>query len=149
MPKVNKITVPSDLRVAERCRLVADWANKEVDRCIWTEKVLIGKGYAGRCDGLLLMKDGTQAVIDFKNRKVNQKHGTAAYESDLAQLSAYSECIEGKPRAISIIVASNEPAVLQTKDWEKDEMQASFEAFKSLLKVWAWTKDYTPPGMEL
>ena len=89
------------------------------------------------------------AVIDFKNRKVSQKYGVSAYESDVAQLSAYSECIEGKPRAISIIVSSNDPAVLQTKEWERDEMDASFEAFKCLLKVWAWNKGYTPPGMEL
>ena len=28
-------------------------------------------------------------------------------------------------------------------------MQNFVDDFKSLLKVWAWSKDYTPPGMEL
>ena len=147
MSKVKKITVPQDKY--ERCKLLADWLNENVERCVWTEKVLIGNGYAGRCDGLVRMKDGSLAVIDLKNRKVNPKYGTAAYESDVAQLAAYSECIEEKPKAISVIIASNDPAVLQIREWERHEMDEAFNAFKCLVKVWAWTKNYTPPGMEL
>ena len=147
MPEVIRVEVPKDKY--ERCKLLADWLNDNVERCVWTEKVLLGNGYAGRCDGLVKMKDGSLAVIDLKNRKVNAKYGVAAYESDLAQLSAYSECIEEKPKAISVIIASNEPAILQIREWERHEMEAAFVAFKSLLKVWAWSKDYTPPGMEL
>jgi hypothetical protein len=128
------------------------WAKENVVKTYWCEKALVGKGYAGRCDALVELRDIGTAVIDLKNRKYNPKYEPFYSESDCPQLSAYREiCKEEKPElaCVSVVLPSNDPTRILTKQWDEEELVESFEAFKNLLKIWSWLKGYTPPGMEL
>jgi hypothetical protein len=98
------------------------------------------------------LRDIGTAVIDLKNRKYNPKYEPFYSESDCPQLSAYREiCKEEKPElaCVSVVLPSNDPTRILTKQWDEEELVESFEAFKNLLKIWSWLKGYTPPGMEL
>jgi hypothetical protein len=113
-------------------------------------KVLVGAGYAGRCDAYVKLKGIGDAIIDLKNRKVNPKYSPFYEHSDAPQLWAYKNASENPQAAcVSIVLASNDSSKLMTRVWEDDELYQAGIGFNALLKVWAWVKGYTPPGMKL
>jgi hypothetical protein len=130
-----------------------NWAKENVEETYWCERALVGRGYAGRCDAYVRLKGIGDALIDLKNRKYNPKYEPFYMESDCTQLASYREC--GKePRktqvaCVSVVLPSNDPSKILTKQWDEQDLVESFAAFQSLLKIWAWLKNYTPPGMEL
>jgi hypothetical protein len=88
------------------------------------------------------------AIIDLKNRKV--KTGIPFFDTDCAQLWAYRSASENpKCACVSVVLASNDPTKLMTKVWDEDELYQAGIAFCAMQKVWAWVKQYTPPGMKL
>jgi len=127
------------------------WAKENVTKTYWCEKCLVGNGYAGRCDALVELKGIGKAIIDLKNRKVNPKNNDPFYrESDCVQGSAYRKANgEDGIAFVSVVLASNDPSKIMAKQWEEFELEEGFEAFKSMLRIWAYLKNYVPPGMEL
>jgi hypothetical protein len=126
------------------------WADENVEKTYWCEKALVGAGYAGRCDAYVKLKGIGDAIIDLKNRKVNPKYDPFYETSDCPQLWAYRTASENpKAACVSIVLASNDSSKLMTRVWEDDELYQSGIAFNALLRVWAWVKGYTPPGMKL
>ena len=131
-----------------------NWAKENVEDTYWCEKALVGRGYAGRCDAMVKLKGIGDAVIDLKNRKYNSRYEPFYLESDCPQLSCYRHAIEdevvGGPLAcVSVVLPSNDPSKILTKQWDEEDLVESFKAFQHLLKIWAWLKNYVPPGMEL
>lgn len=126
------------------------WADENVEKTYWCEKALVGAGYAGRCDAYVKLRGIGDAIIDLKNRKVNPKYDPFYETSDCPQLWAYRTASENPQAAcVSIVLASNDPSKLMTRVWEDDELYQAGIAFNALLRVWAWIKGYTPPGMKL
>ena len=126
------------------------WADANVEKTYWCEKGLVGAGYAGRCDAYVKLKGIGDAIIDLKNRKVNPKYSPFYEHSDAPQLWAYKNASENPQAAcVSIVLASNDSSKLMTRVWEDDELYQAGIGFNALLKVWAWVKAYTPPGMKL
>ena len=126
------------------------WADENVEKTYWCEKALVGAGYAGRCDAYVKLKGIGDAIIDLKNRKVNPKYSPFYETSDCPQLWAYRTASENpKAACVSIVLASNDSSKLMTRVWEDDELYQAGIAFNALLRVWAWVKGYTPPGMKL
>lgn len=126
------------------------WADENVEKTYWCEKALVGAGYAGRCDAYVKLKGIGDAIIDLKNRKVNPKYSPFYETSDCPQLWAYRTASENPQAAcVSIVLASNDSSKLMTRVWEDDELYQAGIAFNALLRVWAWVKGYTPPGMKL
>ena len=126
-----------------------EWAEDNVEKTYWCEKALVGAGYAGRCDGYVRLKGIGDAIIDLKNRKVGAK-GSPFYDQDAAQLWAYRTASENpKAACVSIVLASNDPETLVIHRWDEEELHEAGIAFQAMLKVWAWSKKYVPPGMKL
>jgi hypothetical protein len=126
-----------------------EWAEDNVEQTYWCEKALVGAGYAGRCDAYVKLKGIGDAIIDLKNRKVNPKY-EPFYDTDCAQIFAYLSASENpKAAGVSIVLASNDSSKIMTRIWEKDELYQAGIAFCAMQKVWAWVKNYTPPGMKL
>jgi hypothetical protein len=126
-----------------------EWAEDNVEQTYWCEKALVGAGYAGRCDAYVRLKGIGDAIIDLKNRKVNPKYDPF-YDSDCAQLWAYKYASENpKCACVSVVLAANDPETLVIHRWSEDELYEAGIAFQAMLKVWAWSKKYNPPGMKL
>ncbi len=127
-----------------------NWAINNVEKTYWCEKALVGAGYAGRCDAYVKLKGIGDAIIDLKNRKVNPKNDPFYETSDCPQLWAYKNASENPQAAcVSIVLASNDSSKIMTRVWDENELYQSGIAFNALLRVWAWVKGYTPPGMKL
>jgi hypothetical protein len=126
-----------------------EWVGANVEKTYWCEKALVGAGYAGRCDAYVRLKNVGDAIIDLKNRKVNPKY-EPFYDTDCAQLWAYRVASEN-PNAscVSVVLASNNPNKIMTRVWDDKELYEAGIGFMSLLKVWAWAKQYVPPGMKV
>jgi hypothetical protein len=141
--------VSTDETLAPYIKTFTEWAEKNVEKTYWCEKALVGAGYAGRCDAYVKLKGIGDAIIDLKNRKVNPRY-EPFFETDIAQLWAYRSASENpKCACVSVVLASNDPEKLVTKTWEDDELYQAGIAFCAMQKVWAWVKNYTPPGMKL
>ena len=126
-----------------------EWAKDNVEETYWCEKALVGAGYAGRCDAYVRLRGIGDAIIDLKNRKVNPKYDPF-YDSDCAQLWAYRIASDNpKCACVSVVLAANDPETLVIHRWSDEELYEAGIAFNAMLKVWAWSKKYTPPGMKL
>jgi len=124
-----------------------EWAEDNVEKTHWCEKALVGHGYAGRCDAYVRLKGIGDAIIDLKNRKV--KTGVPFFDTDCAQLWAYKYASENpKCACVSVVLAANDPDTLVIHRWSEDELYEAGIAFQAMLKVWAWSKKYNPPGMK-
>jgi hypothetical protein len=142
--------ISRDETLAPFIKTFKDWAEANVEKTYWCEKALVGAGYAGRCDAYVKLKGIGDAIIDLKNRKVNPKYSPFYETSDCPQLWAYRTASENpKAACVSIVLASNDSSKLMTRVWEDDELYQAGIAFNALLRVWAWVKGYTPPGMKL
>jgi hypothetical protein len=127
-----------------------EWAEDNVEKTYWCERALVGAGYAGRCDAYVRLKRIGDAIIDLKNRKVNPKYSPFFETSDCPQLWAYRTASENpKAACVSVVLAANDPETLITRQWDEDELREAGIAFLAMLKVWAWSKKYVPPGMKL
>lgn len=115
------------------------WAADKVEKIIALEEAVYNDElkYAGTCDQVALMKDGTLAILDFKtSNSVWPEYGL--------QLSAYRNCNRThnnlfNPREItkSIIVHYNK----KTKKWEEhviEEDPGLFTVFRSALNIYRW-----------
>ena len=139
-----------DESLAPYIRTFSRWAKDNVEKTYWCEKALVGAGYAGRCDAYVRLKGIGDAIIDLKNRKVNPKYEPFFETSDCPQLWAYRIASENpKAACVSIVLASNDPETLITRRWDEDELYQAGIAFQAMLKIWAWSKKYNPPGMKL
>ena len=141
--------VSRDEELAPYIKTFTQWAEKNVEKTYWCEKALVGAGYAGRCDAYVRLSGIGDAIIDLKNRKVNPKYDPF-YDTDCAQLWAYRTASDNpKAACVSVVLASNDPEKLVTHHWPEEELIEAGIAFNAMLKVWAWSKKYNPPGMKL
>ena len=126
-----------------------EWADANIEKTHWCERALVGAGFAGRCDAYVRLRGIGDSIVDLKNRKVNPKYDPF-YDSDCAQLWAYRSASENQDAScVSIVLASNDPTQLKTKQWDNKELYEAGVGFMALLKVWAWSKQYVPPGMKV
>ena len=143
--------VSKDETLAPYIKTFKKWADENVEKTYWCEKSLVGPGYAGRCDAYVRLKGIGDAIIDLKNRKINKKYNTPPfYPTDAQQLWAYRNASENpKCACVSVVLASNDPEYIKHHQWDEDELYQAGIAFCAMQKVWAWVKEYTPPGMKL
>lgn len=141
--------VSTDETLVPYIKTFTEWAEKNVEKTYWCEKALVGAGYAGRCDAYVKLKGVGDSIIDLKNRKVNPRY-EPFFETDIAQLWAYRSASENpKCACVSVVLASNDANKITSKVWDEDELYQAGIAFCAMQKVWAWVKNYTPPGMKL
>lgn len=100
---------------------------------VFSEKILVGKGYAGRCDLLA----GT-TIIDWKTTKKLPKE---SYPEHRLQLAAYAKASGHKiDTTANIYISTTKPGVIAVL--ENPDIEETFEAFEHLLQVWQWSTGY-------
>jgi ATP-dependent exoDNAse (exonuclease V) beta subunit len=117
-----------------------------------TEKILVGRGYAGRCDLILRFAD-YDMIVDFKTSKTLPKVEKGSWPEHRLQLAAYAQAWsldplsavhtpEKETRVANLYISTIEPGKLAftpNEHWDEDWM-----AFRSVLAYWTWLKGYDP-----
>lgn len=126
---------------------VVDHLNK-LGKVAATEKILVGKGYAGKTDAIL--SNDVWWILDFKTTK--SKLPTRPWPDHLLQLGAYARAfLEKLPdnpapttvKCANIYISTVKPGefvCLEHENWCK-----GFLAFMSLLSVWQFVNNYELP----
>ena len=114
-------------------------------KIVWTEKILVGDGYAGRSD-ILLETDLNLTLLDFKSSKklpkesyAEHKMQTAAYAKTLGNV-ADKHIITGN-LYISTVLPGATSLSLQ-EDWAYNYEQG----FVSAMRLWQYLNSYRPGG---
>ena len=146
MGRAKPPIVPADL--AQQYDAYLRWYETNVERSILVEEVVFGDGYGGRLDHHCLLKDGRQMVTDAKTQFLKPGKTFNKYNSWALQLGAYGgACTVRVDGLMSIIVASNEPVVLQAHVWPKP-VAYYHGLFMGLLAIWCEEKGYFPNHSE-
>jgi len=108
-----------------------------------TEKIMLAKRYAGRCD-CICEGDTTVTVIDFKTTGAS-KLPAKSYPEHRLQLAAYANIIEtDKPiKTANIYISTARPGEIKVcvnEDW-----QADMAAFEKVVDLWAWSNSFSFP----
>lgn len=135
--------------VAELFAPFPDWAAKNISEVAYTEKTLVGDGYAGTTDLKADIRGYGWRICDFKSRKpYNGKIRT--YDEDGMQLAAYAHADlrdhgnilpEG---VMSIFINSTAPEYPTVHDWAQDDQERYWGAFLHCFGLWTLLKNYNP-----
>lgn len=113
-------------------------------RIVATEKILVGDGYAGKCD-CIVENDSSICVIDFKTTGAKELPKKSWPEHRL-QISGYCAALSNtgnkRIRSVNIYISTIRPGeikVIENPDW-----QADFEIFQMVSKIWQWQNNYKP-----
>lgn len=126
---------------------VVEWV-KFNGKIVWTEKVLVGDGYAGRADllidngilnSLLLTDFKTCGKLPTKDSWLEHKLQTAAYAKTIGNT--------GDKRIITcnVYLSTKEPGKYAV--FTQDEWQETYACgFRPILDYWRWANKYYPGG---
>lgn len=107
------------------------------------EKILVGDGYAGKCD-LILEAGKDWTLVDFKTTKSLPKK---AYPEHKLQLSAYAKAWRFiYVQTYNMYISTEEPGKVVTLP--SGTLEDYEHGFVPLLKLWQWLNNYVP-GQEL
>lgn len=122
----------------------------EIGEVLNTEFILVGDGYAGKSDMLVLSKDQTEWLIDFKTtKKLPEKSSWPEHRS---QLAAYAKAhyltrdnlqAPNNIKTMNVYISSQVPGQFichENPPWQDDYEQA----FQPVLKYWQWLNNYHP-----
>jgi CRISPR/Cas system-associated exonuclease Cas4 (RecB family) len=110
-------------------------------KLVWSEKVLVGNGYAGRADALFDNQElGMLTLVDFKTAGKLPK---ASYDEHILQTSAYAACVNPEGRKVvtaNVYIDTKNPG--QFVPYSQECWQDTYEnGFKPLLRVWQWINE--------
>jgi hypothetical protein len=118
----------------------------ELGRVVWSEKVLVGNGYAGRAD-VLIQNDTLKALLltDFKTTsKPPDKESwpehrlqTAAYAATLGNTNGY------RILTCNLYISTKDPGVVRSFT-QNDWLDTYNQGFKPLLQYWQWANKHWP-----
>lgn len=113
-------------------------------KILWTERVLVGEGFAGTADIGTHFEDG-YTLFDVKTCKELPK---APWPEHRLQLAAYAEAArrsEGWPRALRVanIYLSKAVPGQMVIHYHEDWME-TYAAFEHLLNLWRWMNGFYP-----
>lgn len=127
---------------------VFDWFTKSGETVVSCESVLVGGGYAGRCD-LISRENGSDYVVDFKSTKTKPATKDAyigGYPSHVCQIGAYARCHHQRTSRLvitrNVYISTTEPGRIVVREYP--EWQDAWLAFERLMEVWFWLKKYDP-----
>ncbi len=107
---------------------------------IHSEHILVGNGYAGKCDLIFEDSMGVEWVIDFKSTKA-AKLPTKSYWEHKMQTAAYAQCRQIRHHA-NIYISTVECGAFSFCDNESPS--DPWRAFASLLEYWRVTNNFYP-----
>lgn len=113
------------------------------------EKTLVGCGYAGKCDLILRLPDGTLEVVDFKTTK---KLPRKAWDEHLLQGAMYANVV---PKELGIVsqtsnlyISTVEQGAYIYCGHEEPWLRTYEMACVPLLLLWQWLNSYNPNSNE-
>lgn len=117
---------------------------ESMGKVVWSEKIIVGEGYAGRTD-VGLETNGHIVVVDFKSvGKASLPN--ESYPDHKLQLAAYAKPVytEAKKHVLTanIYLSTVTPGLINlclNDNWERD-----YEAFVNAKKLWCYLNDYYP-----
>lgn len=168
--------MPSDPEIAPYFENWFEWASVNLDLTgvLFTERVVVGDGYAGRADLKCRARIGSPfyqslvdaghnaedyGIIDFKTRRWKVEAGKeskpAFYNSDPSQLAAYvsadiamaseDEADDCASWAASILINSENPnEPVFPRVWSLPEMEKGMKVFRACQELWCLDRDYDP-----
>lgn len=124
---------------------VVEWANT-IGKVIWTERVLVGNGYAGRADALLEGKLGLY-LTDFKT--CSKLPTGDSYPEHKLQTSAYAEGLgytgDTKLLTCNLYISTQKPGDLKVCVQDDNEWPITYrDGFLPLIWHWQWDNNYHP-----
>lgn len=137
-------------QIAEELRVYVEpvlEAVKSIGGVFKVEAILVGDGYAGKTD-LILVNGDNLTVIDFKTTKKLPK---ACWDEHRLQLSAYAAALlkaaSHQIFTANIYISTTEPGKFVTcmaHDW-----QDTYDSgFRPLVEHWQWSNNYNPTNKE-
>ncbi len=110
----------------------------------------LSDGYAGRVD--LLAKFGKSNIcIDFKTRKTKEGEKITPYDFQPMQIAAYSYAAFGdlsRCFGANVYISTTEPGRIEVASYTPQKLQKEFDAFRSMLAMWRYLKNYDPRNHE-
>lgn len=121
---------------------------RQLGRVVWTEKHLVGDGYAGRAD-ILLQDEHTLTLLDFKTAKTMPKK--QSWSEHMLQTAAYAQTL-GNTESNRIVTGNiyistttpGEVALFLQSDWQLTYANG----FRKLVDYWQWVNAYCPGKIE-
>lgn len=117
---------------------------RTLGRVAWTEKHLVGDGYAGRGD-IALDDDRTITILDFKTAKTMPKK--QSWAEHMLQTSAYAKAMGNvADRHIvtgNVYISTTSPGLVEPF-FQEQWTRTYEEGFRPLVKLWQWLNQYTP-----
>lgn len=109
-------------------------------KVIATEHILVGDGYAGKCDLIAVDDHNWEWVIDFKTtKKLPTKE---SYWEHRMQTAAYLKCRENGKRHANVYISTVNQGEFVIHD--NGDYAAPYKAFMSLVNYWRIANDYHP-----
>lgn len=124
------------------------WARENILEVEYSERVVIGNGYAGTLDLKADVRGHGWSLVDFKSRKPYQGK-FRAYDEDGLQLAAYkmadANCC-GRPveSLLSVFIPALEPGTPVISPWDAEDQAKYQEAFLHIFALWKLLKSYNP-----
>lgn len=136
--------ISPDIAVRDIFMPFVDWAAANIENIHFSERVLVGDGYAGTCDLKAEIRGVGLSIIDFKTRRpYNGKF--SGYLTDNLQLSAY-RAADGfhTPHRLSVFINSETAEEPHIHQWPVDDNDASYDAFMAAFTLWKYDRNYNP-----
>lgn len=122
----------------------AKWYDENVAELVMAESVVtdLKRGYAGRIDAVVKLKNGNKALWDIKCRSV--KNGKPAlYDSMIMQLAAYNLCLAQQEvwvnEYISITINRDKPEPPYIYSWSPRELLVGIDNWELCRQLWKAT----------
>lgn len=100
-------------------------------------------GYGGKID-LVIGDQSNKYIIDFKTKSIDNPSSKQCYSDYAMQLSAYARAFEADSIRghINILISTTNPGAFYVHNWDSEEIDKGFKAFKALLLYWQTAHDY-------
>lgn len=142
--------VPEDELLLPYFEKYKAWFKASIIRVIDSERTVVNTdhGYAGTMDLLAEHQEHGTVLIDFKTQ--NMKYGRPNfYETWPLQLAAYRECVNPKPRCMSVVINSKEAMDPFEKLWDDQKIKTSWDVFRRCCEIWQLQRNYFPQEQEV
>lgn len=134
-----------DIQVARQMEFFLEWLRANVKRVLAVEKIIVHPdGYAGCLDLYCILKNGHEAVVDWKTQNIRESANF--YDTWAQQMVAYRAALENpeRIRCLSVVIDSNEPAPFDHREWEVADLLRAHDIFRASLAIWQNKKKYKP-----
>jgi hypothetical protein len=125
------------------------WHNAQVSCVLAAEKLVVSRRFkfAGTADVVVMLTDGTLAVVDLKTSKSALSEDTWSLQLAAYSLALEEEDVEAR-RRIVVRLPKSSPGALYTLEFPEDTLETDQRAFLSALRLYRWRSERAPAREE-